>query len=274
MYVSPAQDRSVEAALFGFRQVRPDVDVEISVVTPMYNEEGAAGELVREIAAALDGRRFEIVAVDDASSDNTATTLAQLASEIPRLRVLRHARNAGQSRAVRTGVLAAQGAIVVTLDGDGQNVPADIPALLARLEHPDAPPNLMMVAGERQKRRDTVARRAASGVANRLRAAVLKDGAADTGCGLKVFRRDAYLRLPFFDHAHRYLPALMRREGFAVAFVPVSHRSREHGVSKYTNFGRLAVAIRDLLGVMWLIGRARSPERVFEVSRHEERDNV
>ena len=291
MSLPTAGPAPVEAALFGFSQVgaadladagagdgpsggERDLRVDVSAVVPMHNEEGAAARLVDEIAQALAGRRFEIVVVDDASTDATAARLAEAAVRQRRLRVFRHERNAGQSRAVRTGVLAAKGRTIVTLDGDGQNDPRDIADLLAALEAPGASPRLMMAAGERRHRRDTLAKKAASRLANRIRAAVLKDGAADTGCGLKAFRREAYLRLPYFDHCHRYLPALMRREGFEVEYVPVSHRPRTHGVSKYTNFGRLAVAIRDMLGLMWLLGRARSPARVFEVSPADPRDSV
>ena len=234
----------------------------ISVVTPMYNEAGGARDLVREIAEALAGRSYEIVAVDDASRDETRAALEGAMADYPALRVLAHQANAGQSRALRTGVLAARGAIIVTLDGDGQNNPADIPALLARLDAADQP---VMVAGERRTREDSAAKRRASRLANRVRAFLLKDGARDTGCGLKAFYREAYLRLPYFDHAHRYLPALMAREGYSVVFEQVSHRARRHGQSKYTNWGRLVVAFRDLFGVMWLNDRARSPIAICEV---------
>ncbi len=261
-----ARDATEEAALYGFRQEPGDSAApDVSVVTPMFNEEGAAAALVAEIAAAMAGRAFEIIAVDDASTDATADRLAAAKADTPQLRVLRHGANAGQSRAVRTGVFAARGDIVVTLDGDGQNDPADIPLLLAALAAADAGPRLMMAAGERRERRDSFGKRIASRLANRVRSGLLGDGAADTGCGLKAFRRAAYLRLPYFDHSHRYLPALMRREGFDVAFVPVSHRPRAHGTSKYTNLGRLAVAIRDMLGVMWLKDRSRTPKRVDEL---------
>lgn len=230
---------------------------------PMYNEEGAAAELVQEVAEALRGLAFEVIAVDDASTDTTVARLQ--ASGVEALRILQHGVNAGQSRAVRTGVLAARAPVIVTLDGDGQNDPKDIQTLVEALTADDAPPLLAMVAGERRGRQDTASKKAASRIANRIRARLLKDGASDTGCGLKAFRRDAYLRLPYFDHAHRYLPALMRREGYEVAFAPVAHRARVHGVSKYTNLGRLAVAFRDMMGVMWLNDRARAPERIFEL---------
>ncbi len=260
---------SASAPVFAFTaQIPKTVDgegaISVSVVTPMYNEEGAAVSLIEEIAAALDGRAFEIIAVNDASTDDTLGVLRGAQASIPQLRVLQHEVNAGQSRGVRTGVLAARAPIVATLDGDGQNNPADIPALLDQLLSADDP-HLVMVSGERQKRQDSAAKKIASRWANGIRARLLRDGAKDTGCGLKVFYKEAYLRLPYFDHSHRYLPALMRREGFSTAFAPVSHRPRVHGASKYTNLGRLAVALRDLLGVLWLIDRARPPITISEV---------
>lgn len=237
----------------------------VSVVVPMFNEEGGAAALVAEIGVALKGTDHEVIVVDDCSTDGTRNALKAARSVASNLRILAHEANAGQSRAVRTGVLGAKGSIVATLDGDGQNDPADIPRLLARLTRAGAPVDLAMVAGERTKRQDSAAKRWASRWANRVRAGLLKDGAADTGCGIKVFYREAFLRLPAFDHMHRYLPALMRREGFQVEFEPVNHRARAHGASKYTNLGRLAVAFRDLLGVMWLNDRARSPKRISEL---------
>jgi len=230
---------------------------EISVVVPVHDEEGAAGPLAEEIAAALSGTDHEIVFVDDASRDRTRQELTALKERLPQLRVLAHRRNAGQSRAVRTGVLAARGDIVVTLDGDGQNDPADAPKLIARLKAGDG--RLALVGGQRLKRQDTAAKRWASRTANGIRKRLLKDQADDTGCGLKAFRRDAFLRLPYFDHMHRYLPALMLREGYAVAFEDVSHRARTTGRSKYTNLGRLWASLSDLLGVMWLRSRFRDP---------------
>ena len=235
---------------------------DISVVVPVYNEEGAAPALAREIAAAFVGANAEIVFVDDASRDATRAALTALAAEIPALRLVTHARNAGQSRAIRTGVRAARAPIVVMLDGDGQNDPADAPALAAALAA--GPPRLGLVGGERQKRQDTAAKRWASKIANGVRRRLLDDGAADTGCGLKAFRREAFLALPYFDHMHRYLPALMQREGWEVAFRPVSHRPRNTGASKYTNLGRLAAAASDLFGVMWLRSRARDPGAIGE----------
>lgn len=242
-----------------------DPALALSVVVPMYNEEGNAAELIDEIADAVASLNAEIIAIDDASTDKTREILTGLKPSVPNLRVLRHEKNAGQSRAVRTGVQAAKAPVIATLDGDGQNPPGNIPDLYAQLTREDAPPLLAMVAGERQKRQDSQAKLWASRWANRIRKSLLKDNANDTGCGLKVFQRDAFLRLPYFDHLHRYLPALMGREGLEVEFAPVAHRPRQHGVSKYTNFGRAAVAIRDLIGVTWLLARARKPERVEEL---------
>jgi glycosyltransferase involved in cell wall biosynthesis len=235
---------------------------QISVVVPVRDEEGAAAPLAREIAAAFAGRAHEIIFVDDASRDGTRASLVALKAELPTLRVLAHTKNAGQSRAVRSGVLAARGAIVVTLDGDGQNDPADGPALVRTLEAGSE--RLGLVGGRRVKRQDSAAKKWASRLGNGIRKRLLDDQADDTGCGLKAFRREAFLRLPYFDHMHRYLPALMLREGYAVAFEDVSHRARTTGASKYTNLGRLAVSASDLMGVMWLRRRARSPEAVEE----------
>jgi glycosyltransferase involved in cell wall biosynthesis len=234
-----------------------------SVVVPVFDEGEAAPKLAREIAAAFAGEAYEMIFVDDASRDDTKPRLVALKAEIPQLRVLGHRKNSGQSRAVRSGVLAARGAIIVTLDGDGQNDPADAPRLAKALAA--GPENLALVGGERVKRQDSNAKRFASKFGNGVRKRLLKDTANDTGCGLKAFKREAFLRLPYFDHIHRYIPALMLREGYEVAFQPVNHRHRETGVSKYTNFGRLKASVWDLLGVMWLQSRARNPQGVDEV---------
>ncbi len=236
---------------------------EISVVVPVHDEEGAAGPLAREIAEAFNGRSFEMVFVNDASKDATLAELEALRAELPMLRVLSHAKNAGQSRAVRSGILAARGPIIVTLDGDGQNPPADAPKLADALIA--AGPEVALVGGVRAKRQDTGAKRWASKWANGIRKRLLNDDANDTGCGLKAFRRDAFLRLPYFDHIHRYLPALMIREGYQNRFMDVGHRGRETGRSKYTNLGRLWAALSDLLGVMWLRTRSRNPGTVSEL---------
>jgi len=239
--------------------------IEFSVVVPVMNEEGNAANLAREIASVLDGRSYEMIFVDDASRDDTRAELATLKAELPALRLIGHRKNSGQSRAVRTGVLAARAPIIGTLDGDGQNDPADLPKLLAKITRPEAPPNLGMVAGNRLKRQDNWSKRAASQIANSIRRAALKDNAIDSGSGVKVFKREAFLRLPYFDHMHRFMAALMLREGYAVEFLPVNHRQRNAGRSKYTNLGRLAANMTDLWGVMWLRSRARLPEGTDEL---------
>lgn len=230
---------------------------QICVVVPMHNEEGNAGALIREIAGALAGRNFEIVAVNDASRDGTLSELQAVRSEVPALRIVSHRKNAGQSRAVRTGVLSARAPVIATLDGDGQNPPADLPTLIDALTRTDAPEGLAMVGGRRVGRQDNAGKKIASRLGNGIRKRLLNDDADDTGCGIKAFRRDAYLMLPFFDHQHRFLPALMKREGFIVEFRDVSHRPRIAGKSKYTNLGRLFASISDMMGVMWLNSRAR-----------------
>ena len=236
---------------------------DISVVVPVHDEEGAAGPLAREIAEAFKGRNFEMVFVNDASKDGTLRELTALRAELPMLRVLNHEKNAGQSRAVRSGVMAARAPIIVTLDGDGQNPPVDAPKLADALMA--APPEVALVGGVRAKRQDSGAKRWASKWANGIRKRLLNDDADDTGCGLKAFRRDVFLRLPYFDHIHRYLPALVIREGFQNRFMDVGHRHRETGQSKYTNIGRLMNALSDMRGVMWLKTRSRQPGEVSEL---------
>jgi dolichol-phosphate mannosyltransferase len=235
----------------------------ISVVVPVFDEEGNVAALAREIAAAFAGRDYEMIFVDDASRDGTQAALKALSAEIPQLRVLAHRRNSGQSRSIRSGVLAARGPIIVTLDGDGQNDPADGPALVDALMA--GPPELALVGGERVKRQDSAAKKVASRIGNGVRKRLLRDTANDTGCGLTAFRREAFLRLPYFDHIHRYLPALMQREGYLTAFKAVNHRHRQTGASKYTNLGRLWASLSDLFGVIWLQSRARRPGGVDEV---------
>lgn len=239
--------------------------LEFSVVVPVYNEAGNVDKLVAEIAWALDGRAYEMVFVDDASTDDTRSVLSGLQGRYPRLRVVGHRRNSGQSRAIRTGVQQARAPVVGTLDGDGQNDPADLPALYRVLTRAEAAPDLSMVMGQRTKRQDSAWKRFGSRFANTIRKRMLRDDCDDSGCGIKVFRREAFLALPYFDHMHRYMPALMRAEGFGVAYVPVNHRPRGTGRSKYTNFGRLAAAFSDLRGVMWLIRRRRNPGGVDEL---------
>jgi len=230
--------------------------VTVSVVVPVKDEAENIAPLAREIAAALtDQGESEIIFVDDGSADATVRVLTDLKHEIHTLRVISHAQNVGQSRAVRTGVRAARGGYVVTLDGDGQNDPADIPRLLDALKRGEA--SLGLVSGVRAKRKDTASRRLASRLANAIRQGLLHDGAVDSGCGLKAFKREAFLALPYFDHLHRFLITMMIREGYKVQFVDVNHRPRLHGQSKYTNFNRMLVGISDLLGVRWLQRRMR-----------------
>jgi len=232
----------------------------ISVVVPVMNEEGNVASLLAEIVSALRGlTSFEVLFVDDCSTDGTLRALEVLKHETPELRVITHDVNCGQSAAIRSGILAAKGALIITLDGDGQNNPADIPKLVAQYDRAGRPANERMVAGQREKRMDTWSKRMASRIGNGVRGWLLKDATRDTGCGLKLFEREAFLRLPYFDHMHRFLPALMMREGFLISHVDVSHRERQSGTSKYTNLQRLWVSLSDLFGVIWLRNRARMP---------------
>ncbi len=228
----------------------------LSVVVPVRNEASNIRPLIEEITAALAGIAHEIVYVDDGSTDTTGAELAALTHTHP-LRVLRHQQSCGQSTAVRTGVQAARGYWVATLDGDGQNDPADIPALLAHAQAAHGP---ILVAGHRTKRRDSWKKRISSRIANKIRSGLLGDHTPDTGCGLKLFARELFLILPYFDHMHRFLPALAIRAGAEVVSVPVNHRPRERGVSNYGTIDRLLVGIPDLLGVAWLIRRAKRPQ--------------
>jgi dolichol-phosphate mannosyltransferase len=260
---APAKTVAEVTAAAAPRPVKPPGPPDYAIVVPVFDESGAAPALAREISAAFKGTAHEIIFVDDASRDDTKAKLVALKAEIPELRVLGHRKNAGQSRAVRTGVLAAVAPIVVTLDGDGQNDPADAPRLAAHLKA--AGPEVGLIGGERAKRQDNWSKKYASRIANAARRAMLNDQTSDAGCGLKVFRRDAFLLLPFFDHLHRYLPAMMLREGYQVAFEKVNHRARETGVSKYNNLGRLWASIGDMTGVMWLQKRGRNPQGWDEV---------
>ncbi|KRG68397.1 glycosyltransferase family 2 protein [Pseudoxanthomonas dokdonensis] len=228
----------------------------LSVVVPVFNERDNVAPLVQEIVSALDGRvPFEIIYVDDCSSDDTLAVLQALKMRVPQLRVITHQQQSGQSTAIRNGVKAARGAWIATLDGDGQNDPADIPKLLQAREAGQA--LVKLYAGWRVERRDTGSKRWASKWANAIRARMLADDTPDTGCGIKLFEREAFLDLPYFDHMHRYLPALMQRAGWQTLSVPVNHRHRTTGVSKYNNLGRALVGIADLRGVSWLIKRSR-----------------
>ena len=235
----------------------------LSVVVPVHDEAGNIDALVREIAHALRPRlAFEILVVDDASRDDTAAVLLATRADVPELRILTHSRNAGQSTAVRSGVLAARAEWIVTLDGDGQNDPADIATMLE--VKATLPKFVHLIAGVRTLRRDNLAKRVASRIANRVRSHLLHDFTPDSGCGLKMFERSTFLDLPYFDHMHRFLPALVQRTGGEVMHVPVNHRPRKTGVSKYGTLDRLWVGIADLRGVIWLIRRYR-PTTVSEV---------
>jgi dolichol-phosphate mannosyltransferase len=242
-----------------------DLDPGISVVVPVRNEAGNIASLVTEIEDALRGRAFEIVYVNDGSSDATEAELRALMPTRPWLRQIRHAQSCGQSAAVRTGVAMARSPVIVTLDGDGQNDPAFIPALLEALEK--SRPRLGLVAGQRVRRKASGFKQFQSRLANAVRAGVLKDRTRDTGCGLKVFRRDLFLSLPYFDALHRFLPALVRREGFEVGYVDVIDRPRRHGASNYGMWDRLWIGILDLAGVWWLIRRRRRVPQYEEVTR-------
>lgn len=231
----------------------------VSIVAPMKNEAENVARLADDIAAACAGLApFEAIFVDDGSDDGTSAAIAEARRRHPWLRGIRHERSCGQSAAVLSGVRAARAPIVCTLDGDGQNPPSELPRIAAPLLA-DRTGRLGLVAGQRVERQDTRSRRFASRAANALRRRLLHDDTRDTGCGLKAFPREVFLALPFFDHVHRYLPALVRREGYEVALVDVSHKAREAGRSNYTNFGRAMVGALDLIGVWWLIRRRKLP---------------
>jgi dolichol-phosphate mannosyltransferase len=229
---------------------------ELSVVVPVHNERDNIVPLLTEIAAALRGKTdFEIVYVDDASKDDSLAVLGAAKAQFPELRVLRHLQQSGQSTALRTGIKAARGSWIATLDGDGQNDPADIPKLLAM--RTESPAEIKLFAGWRVERKDTGSKRWASKWANAIRSRLLRDETPDTGCGIKLFERAVFLDLPYFDHMHRYLPALVQRAGWQVKSVPVNHRARGAGTSKYNNLNRALVGIADLRGVAWLIRRSK-----------------
>lgn len=240
-----------------------DDPLDVSIVVPVYNEEGNVEALLDEIVAAPFARPpREIIFVDDCSDDATGQRLIAARARVPTLRIIRHDRRSGQSAALRTGVRAARGAWVATLDGDGQNDPADIPRLLAAAAENPAQPAL--VAGLRLNRRDTLSKRLASRFANRIRQGLLRDGCVDSGCGIKAFRRSAFFDLPYFGALHRFTPALFQIQGHRVAYLPVGHRPRLSGRSKYTNLRRGLIGIVDLLGVAWLARRTHLPSAARE----------
>jgi dolichol-phosphate mannosyltransferase len=234
--------------------------MQISVVIPAYNEEGNIGRLVAETFAAIaDSALGEVIVVDDCSSDGTSDEIRALKAGHPKLRLVRHLTNAGQSAAVRSGILAARFQVIATMDGDGQNDPADIPRLLEKLGQPGDSSAPALVGGVRTARKDTGSKKFASRAANWIRDAVLRDDCPDTGCGIKVFWREAFLKLPFFTSIHRYLPALFQTYGYKTAYQPVNDRPRLAGVSKYNNLNRALIGLYDLFGVTWLRRRTKAP---------------
>ncbi len=255
---SRARGSAAQSLLYDGIERNLSMAVTLSVVVPVKDEAENVEPLAREIAAAVAGEgRPELIFVDDGSTDSTAAVLKALKANLPELRIISHGRNTGQSRAVRTGVLAARADIVVTLDGDGQNDPADIPRLVALLRDGADASRIGLVQGVRARREDNMQKRIASRLANRFRRWMLNDSATDAGCGLKAFRRDMFLSLPYFDHMHRYMVALTLREGGEVRFVEVNHRPRLHGASKYGVVDRALVGVNDLFGVRWLQKRFR-----------------
>jgi glycosyltransferase involved in cell wall biosynthesis len=239
--------------------------IAVSIVVPVRNEAENIAPVIAEIAAALDGRwNYEIIYVNDGSTDATPERLASAMKSRPNLRQIRHAASTGQSAAVRSGVRVARGAIVATLDGDGQNNPAFLPALISAIEQGGERTGL--AAGQRVGRKDTGFKKIQSRIANSVRNAILHDGTRDTGCGLKAFRREVFLALPYFDGLHRFLPALVRREGYDIVYVDVVDRPRHSGVSNYGFFDRLWIGIMDLAGVWWLIRRKKPTPVATEVT--------
>lgn len=247
-------------------QITPGMPApDVSIVVPVRNEQDNVAPLIAEIAAALDGRwAYEIVYVNDGSTDATGERLSAEMKVRKNLRQIRHAASSGQSAAVRTGVRAARGKIVATLDGDGQNNPAFLVNLIEAIEK--GGDKVGLAAGQRVGRKDTGFKRFQSRTANGVRNAILHDGTRDTGCGLKAFRRDVFLALPYFDGLHRFLPALVRREGYDIAYVDVIDRPRHSGVSNYGFFDRLWIGIMDLAGVWWLVRRKKSTPVATEVN--------
>jgi dolichol-phosphate mannosyltransferase len=239
--------------------------VDVSIVVPVRNEAENVAPLIDEIAAALDGRcGYEIIYVNDGSTDATPARLAAIMQQRKNLRRIDHAISSGQSAAVRSGVRAARGAIVATLDGDGQNNPAFLSDLIDALQNGGE--RVGLAAGQRVGRKDTGFKKMQSRIANGVRDGILRDGTRDTGCGLKAFRRDVFLMMPYFDGLHRFLPALVRREGFEIAYVDVIDRPRHSGVSNYGFFDRLWIGIMDLAGVWWLIRRKKPTPVATEVT--------
>lgn len=231
--------------------------IPFSVVIPVKNEAGNIEPVVKAIAESCEGRTFELIYSNDGSTDDTASRIDELKAQYPWLRRIDHETSGGQSAAVHSGTQSARYDWIVTLDGDGQNPPSEIPKLLAKI---DGSETLGLIAGQRIKRQDTLSKRLASKFANSIRSWALKDATRDTGCGLKAFRRDAFLMLPYFDHMHRYLPALFAAYGWTVSHVDVAHSTRHSGTSNYNNLQRGLVGAYDLIGVMWLIRRRKKTQ--------------
>ena len=239
--------------------------LDISILVPVMNEAGNIRPLIDEICTAMVGRQFEIIYIDDASDDATAEELLAILGDVPQLRVLRHTKRAGQSAAIHSGLLRASGALVGILDGDGQNVPTDFPALEAAMTDASKEGVMAMAAGIRQHRNDSPMRLLASRGARWVRTSLLGDTHPDSGCGIKVLPRDLFMQLPFFDHMHRFMPSLVRRHGGIVVGVPVAHRARIVGASKYRIVDRLLVGIYDIIGVIWLLRRGPAQGHVTEI---------
>jgi dolichol-phosphate mannosyltransferase len=237
----------------------------VSIIVPVRNEAENVSPLIGEIASALDGRwNYEIICVNDGSTDATAERLADIMKQRGNLRQIRHATSCGQSAAVRSGVRAARGAIIATLDGDGQNNPVFLPELISAIQN--GGDRIGLAAGQRVGRQDTGFKKIQSRIANAVRSAILRDGTRDTGCGLKAFRREVFLMMPYFDGLHRFLPALIRREGYEIAYVEVIDRPRRSGVSNYGFFDRLWIGIMDTAGVWWLLRRKKPTPVASEVT--------
>jgi dolichol-phosphate mannosyltransferase len=248
--------------------------LDLSVVVPVHNETGNIERLVGEIREALAPHyQYEIVVVDDGSSDDTLARLRRLQPHVTELRLVAHATCCGQSTALWTGIRRARAATIATLDGDGQNDPRDIPRMVEYLRRQDPDGPRCLIAGHRQRRQDSAWRRLCSRVANGVRAGLFGDGTPDSGCGIKVLDRELFLEFPYFDHMHRFLPALARRHGAVVCSVAVHHRARRAGASHYATWDRLQAGIVDLLGVFWLLRRTRLPEKV-ESYEHEYKHSV
>lgn len=241
-------------------------DNAVSIVIPMYNEADNVAPLLEEVCLSVKGfAAFEIIVIDDGSTDDTEARLKQMQTKIPVLTIVRHRANFGQSAGIMTGVRKAKYPWVVTLDGDGQNDPADIPLLFAKLGELSTNTQPLLIVGNRKKRQDSWLRLVSTRIANSVRAKLLQDDCPDTGCGLKIFQRDAFLTLPHFNHVHRFLPALFKRAGGQVVNIPVNHRPRLRGQSKYGVMNRLWVGIVDLFGVVWLLRRPCRPEVEYEL---------